>query len=247
MVLAVVAGCSFKGAGDPGDDQGDDTGDDQGDDTGVIDAGPGDPDAVPDLPDADLPDPVTTTFGERPTSANGGTLDTHLDSYWPTTVFEAADNIVVDGPPGLSWAATGMLRFDLAPIPSGATIVDVSLEVYTTNNGGGDPVAFYVVNQSWNAAATWETSGIEPWFTAGAEPPSRAEAVVGAIGASTNNTGYTVDIETSVVQSWVDDPDSNRGFALVVEGGSEVYLRGSSSTVPDDRPELTVTYLPPFL
>lgn len=244
LLLVAVAGCAFKGAGNPGDDSGDDSGDDQGDDTAVIDAGPGDPDAAPELPDADPPDPVTATFGERPTSDHGGTLDTYLDSTVPTTVLVTAFKLVADGGDDQS---TGIVRFDLTPIPPGSSITAAALEVYTITNGGGDEMELFVVNQPWDADATWEDSGLGPWLTPGAGPPSRAKTVVGSLDPSAGSTAYTIAITPAVIEAWVDDAESNLGFALVVVGEDGVELRSSNTSPSTVRPELTVTYVPPAL
>jgi hypothetical protein len=89
---------------------------------------------------------------------------------------------------------------------------------------------------------TYRNTG-DPWTTPGAGTGSRDSTILAQIDDPTTDTEYVLEIDPVVVQGWVDDPDSNHGFAIVGLGSIGPYGWLMSSEAPSSqRPMLTVSY-----
>ena len=65
----------------------------------------------------------------------------------------------------------------------------------------------------------------------------------GALAGSVTDAGtpgpLTLPIDTTIVQSWIDDPASNNGVLVFAPpGGTHVHPHASESTVIENRPQL---------
>ncbi len=159
----------------------------------------------------------------------------------------------------------GLLRFDVAgAIPAGATILSASLELHCAQTGGGgsNPVSLHRLLADWGEEdsfgfggggtfakpgdATWLHTffNTEFWNTPGGD-------FVGAFSATRQVAGagfytWTSTAETVAdVQSWLDDPETNFGWALV---GNEEILQSvkkfdtRESPARANWPRLSVVY-----
>ncbi|MBM4431888.1 MAG: DNRLRE domain-containing protein, partial [Chloroflexi bacterium] len=111
-----------------------------------------------------------------------------------------------------------VVKFNLAPIPSTASIVSATLEVYASGwSGVSVPISVYYITRT-NAISelTWNrASASQSWGLPGCEDPvtdRRATPEVGTVIASINRW-YTVDV-SSVVQGWVNGSLANNGLLL---------------------------------
>ncbi len=164
----------------------------------------------------------------------------------------------------------GLLRFDLAAVPAGATITDVSLRLVVDRTVTGTQNMFLQrLLQAWGEGAsealgtasgigitaavndaTWACSFANgsggcntAWSTAGGSftaTPSATTAVTG-VGAYT----WTGSQAISDVQQWVNNSSSNFGWVIrpdeAASGSAKRFVSRTNVTVAD-RPALTITY-----
>ena len=161
-----------------------------------------------------------------------------------------------------------LIAFDLSAVPTDARIHSVELTLTLSRTGlplFANPIALHRATASWGEGATdptlnegsgedalpgdatWvhRTFDDQPWATPGGDfaPDASATTEVGRLGPYT--WGPT-DAMVADVQAWLDDPGSNRGWALV---GDEVTRRGvkrfDSRQRADEtkRPVLLVVYV----
>ena len=225
--------------------------------SGGPDAAPGSPDARP-APDAEpgAPDagattdaiasgPLTVTFGERSTADHRGvTTDTYLASDATTTTHGSDGRILVDGSPQIA----GLLRFDLAAIPAGSTVVSAELEVVVPDPFrpyGGEIASAHVLRMAWSeAAATWaEASSGVAWPTSGATGTAVGATAFDGFAPQVDQA-YTIALDAAAVQAWVDAPATNFGLRVKSTGNNNLQLESSEAATDSVRPLLRVTYRP---
>ncbi len=164
----------------------------------------------------------------------------------------------------------GFLRFDLAAVPAGATITNVSLRLVVDRTVTGTQNMFLQkVLQAWGEGAsealgtasgigiaaaandaTWTCSFANgsggcttAWSTSGgtfSATPSATTAVTG-VGAYTWSGSQAI----SDVQQWVNNSSSNFGWVLradEVAPGSAKRFVSRTNVIVADRPALTITY-----
>ncbi|MFQ5650552.1 MAG: DNRLRE domain-containing protein [bacterium] len=164
-----------------------------------------------------------------------------------------------------------VVQFDLAEIPEGATIQSVTLTLNLSRTNalaGAQTVSLHKVSADWgegssddtfrgggqgtaaaDSDATWihRFFDTDNWTTAGGDfddTPSGSQ-VIEQIGSYTwESTAEMV----ADVQDWVENPAQNFGWILI---GNESTNRttkrfdSKDNATPDNRPVLTVTFLPP--
>jgi len=199
--------------------------------------------------------PVTISFqdGVSPSASYLGSTDTTLEESLPTTNHGADGTLRLDrdAPEASRRSVVGLLRFDLGAIPPGSTVQSVSLRVNVTNKtSGSDPYVLTVLKRAWSESqATWNkaTSAIS-WSSGGARGTTdRGTVAVGSL-LPTVVGPHTVTLNAAgiaAVQTWIDDPTGNHGFALDAQNNADgLFLDSSEATVAANRPRLTVTYVP---
>ena len=159
----------------------------------------------------------------------------------------------------------GLLRFDLASIPVGSTVTSVSLRLYMSQtSGGASNCGLHRVQQAWGEGTSFAFGGggtlPEPndvtwthrvwptlqWSVPGGSYVGTASAVRSVNGAGTYTWASTAALVADV-QGWVNDRESNFGWAVV---GDEVTLNSAKkfeareSGTPAYRPTLVVNYVP---
>ena len=159
-----------------------------------------------------------------------------------------------------------LVRFDLTAIPPGSRILSVSLRAYMSQTSAGThECRLHRMLESWGEGASFAFGGggtaPEPtdatwayrfwpttrWSAQGGVFASAASAAkpVGAVGSYT--WGSTLALVADV-QSWVDDPSSNFGWAITGnEAALETAKRFESreSGDPLRHPTVTITFSPP--
>ncbi len=162
----------------------------------------------------------------------------------------------------------GLLRFDLgSAVPAGSVIQSVSLRLnMSMTMTGSQPVALHRALAEWGAAgsdapggegggtaaqagdATW-TQRFFPttdWATVGGDfeaTPSATRNVAGMGAYTWNSTAALV----ADVQSWVDGAAANDGWFVIGDEStvpSAKRFDSSDNLTANNRPRLTVTYLP---
>jgi hypothetical protein len=205
-------------------------------------------DILPDAP----PSSGTLTFGETGTATHAGvTFDTYLELMSPTLAFGGQDKLYADG---LAEARIALIRFDVTAIPADAQVVSASLRLRTTVEPSNALIVLTRMLEAWDEGTSFGMAGTPNWTqrtldtnwsTPGAAPPSRGTDVVGSVVPSSQNTSYDVELDRDVVASWVADPASNFGLAMVNDAGDAVAFVSRSVTPASDRPLLTVEVAPP--
>ncbi|MGB4805832.1 MAG: SdrD B-like domain-containing protein, partial [Anaerolineae bacterium] len=140
---------------------------------------------------------------------------------------------------------SSLVRFDLAPIPPGATITSATFKptVTTKQNGASDQVRPLLT--AWTESATWndaDGSGSGDW-AASSFSSSDYGASLGAI--TPTSTGQKSLAITSQVNDWVNNGVPNRGLALIGVGSNNnkaVKYGTREHTTTGSRPILTVSW-----
>jgi len=204
-------------------------------------------------PDAAL-EPVVATLSENGVAMfSGVTTDATLNFQFP------GDNSGETSSFGPYWNSNddygvGLLRFDLAAIDPGASIVSAELDIWSnfSPSQGGTADIFAVLEQWSEAAVTFDSrdTGI-PWASAGVGVPSRSAAAIASITTRTfaeanfDSELYTVTLPSSLVQDWVTDPATNFGITLQPNGAGDVGLLSSEAVLFENAPVLRLTYVVP--
>ncbi len=159
-----------------------------------------------------------------------------------------------------------LLTFDIgASVPSGATITGVSLEVTMSRSiSGAQTVELRRVLESWSEGssdapgqegggtssltgdATWVHRDFpnSTWSSAG----GTFSSTVSASQSISGTDAYVFSSGSQLVadvQGWLDDPDSNFGWAMVMPAppvGSAKRFDSRENSGEQDRPKLTVTF-----
>lgn len=183
--------------------------------------------------------PVSTVSFQQGVNSYTGTVDTYLESDYPSANNSTDTTLIVDYSPERHI----LLRFDdlfgseASQIPVGAFIQSASLQIYVTDESDVG-ASLHRMLQTWNDTDTWNTwvSGID------------ANGVEAAVTANTSSTGssagfYTLDV-TKDIQYWANNPSANFGWAWLAPGEDNSWQFTSSEGTPSaNRPKLTVTYL----
>ena len=175
-----------------------------------------------------------------------GCVDSFLDAWQPTTNYGHGG--------ALSIRTTGVKRpliyFDVSRIPTGVTIVDARLWLYTSHyksHSTSMTVSVYGLKRSWvEMETTWQrASSGENWGAPGADDTltDRDEAPSDSRLVSATNTWYDFDV-TSLVQAWVDGRRANNGVLLIATGNTlEMSFWSSEYSLANLRPKLVIQYV----
>jgi hypothetical protein len=144
---------------------------------------------------------------------------------------------------------SALLRFDLASVPSGATVINARLWLYVANRSNWHDLTLqaYAVRRAWTeAGATWNATGAgQAWAVPGCDGigSDRDGTAVGSVPLPAPGNWVELNI-TSLVRSWVNAPGTNYGLLLKGEGGASVEyaLAGLDHIDAALRPMLLVNY-----
>jgi len=190
----------------------------------------------------DGPPPMTVSFQD---GLNGyaGTRDTNLRKDFPTENAGTATTLEADGSPDHAV----LLRWDLSAISRGKTIISASI-TFTVVERSKSTYEFYAMKRDWSETeANWtNASAGVAWSLPGANGPadraitplaSIKASAIGSFTATLNGAGI------DQVQCWINDPTSNFGFAFLDYAPSDgLEINSRETTIPDQRPMLTITY-----
>jgi hypothetical protein len=222
-LACALGGCSFSTTVEPGNDL-------------VLDARPS--------TDGALDAPADATVGSEAMVQATMTFTSAADIYLRTSLApnentNGADFFIVDG----DNIATGLVRFDLAAIPTSAVVMMAELMLYDDGDSGMENTV-YPLLESWDeatATSNQRATGMA-WLGAGATPPSRGATAIGTFTPATANTTYTFALTTSVVQGWVSAPATNFGVAITTTNSDGSRFASRERSVAAQRPALRVIY-----
>ncbi len=145
---------------------------------------------------------------------------------------------------------SGLLRFDLTPIPAAAAITQARLLLYSDGWSGSEATvtmgAYAVVREAHVRQATWNEARLgDPWGEPGCSQvgTDRVADPDSALTVSGTRRWYEMDV-THMVQRWVSGNLPNHGMLLQAESGSGFFAFSSSDGFDmSRRPQLVVTYV----
>jgi hypothetical protein len=151
------------------------------------------------------------------------------------------------------YEAEAIIRFKNLTLPAGSQVTSASLTLTFENWYTGFTLRGYYLKNAWNAAVgaplgwlnrdtglTWNTPGAKGVGTDVLSGLSFSNAT----WAGTGEEVKTFNLDTGVVQGWIDTPATNQGVILVNNEANDKYLRiySSDDTVVTRRPLLTINY-----
>lgn len=147
---------------------------------------------------------------------------------------------------GTSWS-TGMLRFGdiftFGSIPDGSTINSATLTLTITNPIEGTHLG--VMTTGWDeSTVTWDAFGSgSPASGGGVTPGAEAASSPTSLGTLSGTQNINV---TANVQSWLDNPGTNFGWAFLRDDQNKGLFVASEDVVNVlDRPTLTINFTAP--
>jgi hypothetical protein len=199
---------------------------------------------------------VTVTFGETGSATfSGVTRDTYLDVRAPDANWGAFNELKVDPVNNVS-----LIRFDVAAIPTTATVVQASLRLATGNDISPNTIEIRALREAWDEGSGSSSAGdpgvasytnrqlATPWSAPGASGASRDPAVLGTFRATATTTMFEASLTPSAVGGWVADPASNLGVVVSMlpdmDPTDGCTLRARENGMPSLGPLLKIVYLP---
>ncbi len=187
------------------------------------------------------------------------TKDVSLDEDFKERNFGALPELTI-GAKDRKDEKRSVLEFDFSAIPSGATILSATLELYMYENevAGGNPTlnaAVHRMTRAWQEGtgmggggdsdgATWvHHNGANEWASAGGDFQAAAAAQTN-IQVGEINQWHEWDV-TALVQYWIDNPSANDGLILRDSTPANSFWGRFYSREYGDpayRPKLTVVY-----
>ncbi len=186
-----------------------------------------------------------------------GAVDTYIDLDFPTTNFHTSPNLYLEG----FEKAQILIRYDLSMLPATARVVSATLGIYVIPDDRFErrqpfTSTVYALTRDWRVdQATWMQAGSgNPWGVPGAYDiytdyrPWPADTIW--FYESTPQSQFTARwftyTVTSLVQSWIDNPDSNKGFIIKSHWPHEITYQMYSSNYWSTalRPRLQIIYYP---
>ena len=188
--------------------------------------------------------------GVAPTADYAGTTDTYISQNAPTSNFGSSAMLMLDGdyPGGSRNDLASLLKWDISSIPPGSLVdsAQITLDVFDTT---ADVYELYELKRDWvEAEASWNVfAAASGWQTSGAQGAlDRGSRVLGAISpASTGSHSVSLNANgRALVQSWIDDPETNNGIIIANSSTTDgLDVRSSEYGTATQRPKLTVTYI----
>ncbi|MGA5068242.1 DNRLRE domain-containing protein [Streptomyces exfoliatus] len=189
----------------------------------------------------------------RTTKVLNATQDTTLSSAQSTTAHDTID----DGGPK-NWLSVGnnsttyedtraLLKFPALGIPATARVLDANVRLWSTQTAQDAAGASYelrALTRDFDETATWSKADASTaWTTAGGD----LGASVADVGAMTNDPARHDWNVTSLAQSWVTTPSSQKGVAIKmadeVARQERTLFLSSEGAEPRLHPRMVVTYI----
>ena len=198
-------------------------------------------------PPSETPLPNPTRLRLREGASYSGVVDTFIDAWYENRNYLRPVNLSARQ----GSVRAPLIRFDLASIPSYASVKQGLLYLYTTSRTNPNTLTLSVVkvNRPWDPAqVTWnQATASEAWFQPGAGDvgSDRSARIYATCQIDGERRWVSLDV-TDLVQEWVADPEHNYGLLVLAEGNVSVqYDFTSSSWFSEDyRPYLEVEYIP---
>ncbi len=202
---------------------------------------------------ASTPTPTATPSATQVVFQQGvgdydGMTDTYINAWAPAVNYGSSGILYLRS----NDIIAALLHFDLTSIPQDATVQEATLSLYVNYRSNTNLLAarVYGVLRPWVVSETTWLSATQDiaWAVPGANGigSDRSGLPVDGLGFDSVNQWYTVTV-SSLVQTWVADPATNRGLIIKADPGDSVQytLLSSNHANPAYRPFLVVTYTRP--
>ncbi len=153
--------------------------------------------------------------------------DSYTNSADPTTNYGSATLLYVDGA-----TATTYIQFDLASIPSGASVSQATLKLYVNAVATAGSFNVDYVNGSWKESKITHNLAPALGSTIVSDVP---------ITAADKNQYILVNV-TSAVQAWLSGSETNDGIALVANSTFTASFDSKENTTTSHPAELDIAY-----
>jgi outer membrane biosynthesis protein TonB len=194
------------------------------------------------LPLAVKPVLVVRAFQDGPDYK--GTRDTWISFAEPTQNFATGDMLRLRK---LSGALTALISWDISSIPAGSKVVSAELTWWVTGKLVGPVQVYHLRVPFEESEATWKTpGGGKSWFVQGAQSDGdRGTTPIATLEPA--KTGFSTIAVNDIrsIQEWINDRKAHYGILVAGPEANEWNLDSRESAVPDRRPKLTITYIPP--
>jgi len=153
--------------------------------------------------------------------------DSFTNTADPSTNYGSATLVEVDGA-----TATAYIQFNLASIPSGATVSQATLKLYVNSVTTAGSFNVDYVNGAW-AENTIDASNA----------PALGATIASNVNVTTaDKNQYILVNVTSAVQAWLSGSETNNGLALVANSTFDATFDSKENTTTSHPPELDVAY-----
>ncbi len=168
--------------------------------------------------------------------------DTKIKAEDPTTNYGYDAYLETDGSP----QEATLLGWDVSAMQPGTVVQSASITMYVTNRSDEEYGLFQLLQDWREDEATWEQySDFGSWQSAGIMGSADAESQSVADFTPESLGSITVDLNAAgvaMIQSWIDNPSTNRG--MLVQGydarNGAAFSSRETGTV-DRRPQLSIT------
>ena len=184
--------------------------------------------------------------GVSPTASYAGTWDTKIKSDAASTRFGGNEQLEIDGNPDYGV----LLRWDLAGIPQGATVLSASIAIEVINTSPDTYEAFGLVRPWTETEADWTRATVSNnWATAGASGTADRNGTIVARVYAPSLGPTTVPLNAdglALIQNWIDRPQDNFGLILqdYAQATNGIDFQSRETANPTLRPRLTIEYTP---
>ena len=200
--------------------------------------------------------------GVLPNVEYAGATDAIISSGIPAGNFGGCAEIGAGYISSISLSAVrGLMKFDVSSIaPANVTVTRAYVKFYVYNTWGTSvTVTAHAVDSAWTEGTgscagnvvtdvTWNSTGSAAWTAAGADFGATAASNSIMVTPAMEGSFINLNLNTSMVQSWISDPSTNNGFILVGDNESSdsaVTFSSSERVSTSTRPALVIEYTLP--
>jgi len=153
--------------------------------------------------------------------------DAYTNSATPTKNYGSTTLLDVDGASQITY-----IQFNLASIPSGASISQATLKLYVNSVTTAGSFNVDYVNGTWS-------EGTVDWNNA----PPLGTAIASSVPVVTaDKNQYLLINVTSALQAWLNGSETNNGIALVANGSTNLTFDSKENTSTSHPAELDVVF-----
>lgn len=169
----------------------------------------------------------------------GPVRDTYIASDQPDQSFGERVDLLVGAPPNISAVRSALVRFDLAAVPRGATVLTARVGLRLESTSGPGTISVHRVLKDWDESESWSSFGKE-----GYDPTP--VAISGNQTALVNASAILSFDVAGLVASWLDGKTDDYGILLRAKDGEQTRLLASEvePLYASSRPWMHLCYLP---